>query len=238
VQAERRSGAGCYGVFVGIIAVVLTVISVSVALVLSSNYIVQLTQLVLSLSASLTCLVKAVQLCRLRGPRRPAANHQHGSLLLDLLLVSSVTGVVAMASLDAVAAHDAGHQTTLAHPQSTLDLTLVVSVVVIAQSVLQTGTVAVGLRRQHRPVWSCSWRQSLALLVACNASQSLCDVVRCAGLTSSDDALWVVLHSELPYRSVMHVCAPVAVFHRFVTVICLLVMCKQSDFQSSTATQL
>ena len=233
--ADRRGGANCCGVFVGIIALVLTVISVSVSLVLSSNHIVQLTQLVLSVSASLTCVVTAVQLCRLRGPRRrPAAtSRQHGgSILLDVLLLSSVAGVVATACLDAVAAHDAA----LEQPRTTVDVTLVVSVVVIVQSVLQTSTVAVALRRQPRPVWSSGWRQSLALLVACNVSQWLIDVVRCAALTTSHDALWA--HSELTYRSVVHVCAPLAVFHRFVIVVCLLVMWKRPDFQSFSTTQL
>jgi len=211
-------------VFVGILAVVGSVISVTVSLVLSAVDVIQLTQLVLSLSASLTSLVTAVQLCRLRRCSDTNYTSQR-SVLLDLLLLTSVTSVVAMASFDAVAAHHARQQTTL-----------VVSVVVVAQTVLQTGTVAVGLRRQHYRVWStstCSWRQSLALLMACNVSMWLIDVVRCAGLTThSSHAL--VVYSQLTYRSIVHVCAPIAVFHRFVTVICLLVMWKQTDIQSTT----
>jgi len=130
-----------------------------------------------------------------------------------------------MASFDAVAAQHAREQTTL-----------VVSVAIVAQTVLQTGTVAVGLRRQHCRVWStsrCSWRQSLALLVACNVSMWLIEVVRCANLTThSSDAL--VVDTQLTYRSVVHVCAPVVVFHRFITVICLLVMWKQTETQPTT----
>jgi len=201
-------------VFVGILAVVGTVISITVSLMLSVIDIIQLTQLVLSISASLMSLVIAAQLCR-----RSHSSSQH-SVLLDLLLLISVTSVVAMACLDAVAAHHTAHQTTL-----------VVSVAVIVQSVLQTGSVAVALRRQHGRVCStsrCSWRQTVALLIACNVALWLIEVVRCAGLTTHSS------HAVHAYRSIIHVCAPIAVFHRFVTVICLLVMWKQTAIRSTT----
>jgi len=224
VQDRRQGGAGgssCCGVFVGILAVVGTVISVTVSLVLSVNDVIQLTQLVLSLSASVTSLVAAVHLCRLCQRSNTNSISQH-SVLLDLLLLTSVTSVVAVASFDAVAAHHARHQTTL-----------VVSVVVVVQTVLQTGTVAVGLRRQHHRVWSrsrCSWRQTVALLMACNVAMWLMEVIRCAGLTAYSSHAAAV-YTQLTYRSIVHVCAPIAVFHRFITVICLLVMWKQAAVQ-------
>ena len=148
--------------FVGILAVVGTVISVTVSLVLSITEVIQLTQLILSLSAAVMSLFTAVHLCRLRRSSDTNTSSSQHSVLLDLLLLASVTSVVAMASFDAVAAHHARQQTTL-----------VVSVMVIVQSVLQTGTVAVGLRRHHRRVWTrsrCSWHQTVALLMECNVA--------------------------------------------------------------------
>ena len=211
--------------FVGILAVVSTVISVTVSLVLSVGDVIQLTQLVLSSLASVMSVITAVHLCRLRHSSHGADSDSQHDVLLDLLLLTSVTSVVAMASFDAVAAHHAGHQTTL-----------VVSVVVVGQTVLQTGTVAVALRRHHGRVWSvsrCSWRQTVALLMACNMAMWLIEVIRCAGLTT-DSSHAVAVYSQLTYRSIVRVCAPIAVFHRFITVICLLVMWKQTATHCTT----
>lgn len=204
--------------FVGILAVVGTVISVTVSLVLSVGDVIQLTQLVLSLAAALTSLLAAVHVCGRRAARRADTG-----LVVDLLLVVSLAGVIAMACFDAMAAHDAGQRTTV-----------VVSVVVVCQSVLQTGVVAVAGRRRQSSSRLCSWRQTVALLMACNVAMWLMEVLRCAGLTThSSHALAV--YTALTYRSIVLVLAPIAIFHRFITVVCLLVMWKQTVAHSTTA---
>jgi len=220
---ERRPGGGgggsCCGVFVGILALVATVISVTVSLLLSIIAVIELAQLALSLAACLASLVTAtVHL------RRCVSSHAPRNVLLDLLLLTSVTSVLAMASFDAVAAHHAGHQTSL-----------VVSVVVVVQSVLQTGTVAVAMRRRvSSRTKLCSWRQTVALLMACNAAMWLIEVIRCAGLTTQHRPHALAVYSQLTYTSIVQVCAPVAIFHRFITVLCLLVMWKQTAVRSTT----
>jgi len=215
-----RGGGSCCGVFVGILALVGTVVSVTVSLVLSIIDVIQLTQLVLSLAACLTSLMTLVHVCG----RRTAAAGPPRAALVDLLLLASLAGVVAMASFDALAAHDERQRTSV-----------VVSVVVVAQSVFQTGVMAVAVRRRVSSTTSraCSWRQTVALLAACTVSMWLMEVLRCAGLTTHSSHA-VRVYTARTYHTIVLVLAPVAIFHRFVTVVCLLVMWKQTTVHTTT----
>ena len=216
-----RGGGSCCGVFVGILALVGTVVSVTVSLVLSIIDVIQLTQLVLSLAACLTSLMTLVHVCG----RRTAAAAPPRAALVDLLLLASLAGVVALASFDALAAHDERQRTSV-----------VVSVVVVAQSVFQTGVVAVAVRRRvpsTTPSRACSWRQTVALLAACTVSMWLMEVLRCAGLTTHSSHA-VRVYTARTYHTIVLVLAPVAIFHRFVTVVCLLVMWKQTTVHTTT----
>ena len=204
--------------FVGILIVVSTFVTVSVSLVLDLPHLIQLTQFILSLVAALASFITCLHACRRRA--RGRADH----VVLDVLLVGSASGVIAMSSVDALV----GRRTTGG---------VLLSVLVVVQSLVQTGSVAAALRSRTGRLL----RQTVALLMACTVAMCLLDVLRCAGHSPHAAAPTdrhrpaAVVDQALSHRSVVLLIAPVAVLHRFITGVCLLVMWKHTPVHSTTA---
>jgi len=70
----------------------------------------------------------------------------------------------------------------------------------------------------------------VALLTACNVALWLVDVLRCPGLSSHH-------HDTASHRRLVLVLAPVAIFHRFISVVCLLLVWRKhtSPVHSTTS---
>jgi hypothetical protein len=236
------------GVFFGLIVLVATVVLLVVSLVLSSNgggvrssasfpiaasaaaeAMADLVRLAVSTIAAVATVIVAICLFRrAAGPdgRLCTADLDRGRTTInEILLIFTVTGVVAAGVFGAVAGRRSGRHYAVAG-----------CIASVAHAAGQVVAVIAGARR-GAPAGHLSKTglQAVAFLTVCNAALWLVDALQEGGLPLSLVRDWDgvrpvaagAVYGELSRRSLVLVCIPLAVFHRFQSVVCLATIWKR-----------
>jgi len=232
-------------VFGGLIVLVATVVLLVVSLVLSSNGsrglrgfrseaivtaeamsdVVRLTVSSIALAATVVVAVFLFRRYDRVGGRSLAVGGRNGTDLNGILLVASLAGVLAAGIFGAVAGRRIGRPVAVAGCIASATHVAVQTVAIVAGS--RRGGLSGRL--------TATGRQTVAFLTVCNVAVWLIDVAQEGGLRwlmrDGRDGLpepsFAVDGDQLSRRVLGLVCVPLAVFHRFQSVVCLSVIWKR-----------
>lgn len=235
--------------FFGLIVLVATVVLLVVSLVLSSSggggvrssasfpiaasataeAIADLVRLAVSTIAAVATLIVAV--CLFRRAAGPDGRvcmvdfNRVRTTINEVLLIFSMTGVIAAGVFGAVAGRRSGRPFAVAG-----------CIASVAHATGQVVAVIAGTRR-GAPAGHLSRTglQAVAFLTVCNAALWLVDALQEGGLPLSLVRDWDgnrpaaagAIYGELSRRSLVLLCIPLAVFHRFQSVVCLVTIWKR-----------
>lgn len=222
VRAKKsRSGVDCTGanrgLFFGIFTLVGIIITRIVFFVLvnqpsfedSAVLLVYISEVVLYL---LTIVAVWVAMYRIRDMKF----HRKRDHLLDgILLITSLTGVFIFSVFSMIAAQFSTSDTVCG-------LVIATGVLVLVQSTSQTVFILNGLRRSARTVYHETHkpgREYITFLLVCNIGMWGINTFEFLRYEASRSALQ--FYGSLPWNIVTHISMPLAIFYRFLSMVCL-----------------